>query len=48
MNIYFLVEGNRTEKKIYPQWLTYLVPKLKRVKYHDEVTSNNYYLIRVC
>ena len=45
MNIYFLVEGNRTEKKIYPQWLKYLVPKLKRVKYHDQVTSNNYYLI---
>jgi hypothetical protein len=45
MNIYFLVEGNSTEKKIYPKWLEYLVPDLVRVKYHDQVENNNYYLI---
>ncbi|AMW30176.1 MULTISPECIES: hypothetical protein [Arthrospira] len=45
MNIYFLVEGNSTEKKIYPKWLSYLVPELTRVKYHDQVQKNNYYLI---
>lgn len=45
MNIYFLVEGNSTEKKIYPQWLKYLVPELKQVKYFNEVQHNNYYLI---
>lgn len=45
MNIYFLVEGNSTEKKIYPQWLTYLIPELKRVQYYDQVQNNNYYLI---
>ena len=45
MNIYFLVEGNSTEKKIYPKWLEYIIPELKRVKYHDEVIKNNYYLI---
>ncbi|MDJ1184835.1 hypothetical protein [Roseofilum casamattae] len=44
MNLYFLVEGNRTEKKLYPQWLEYLIPALKRVKYHDLVVQNNYYL----
>lgn len=38
MNIYFLVEG-KAEGKIYPQWLTYLVPELKRVKYHDDVVN---------
>jgi hypothetical protein len=45
MNIYFLVEGNSTEKKIYPRWLNYLIPELTQVKYHDEVVKNNYYLI---
>lgn len=45
MNIYFLVEGNSTEKKIYPKWLEYLLPNLVRVKYHDQVKNNNYYLI---
>jgi len=45
MNIYFLVEGNSTEKQIYPKWLEYLIPNLKRVKYYDQVENNNYYLI---
>lgn len=45
MNIYFLVEGNSTEKKIYPKWLEYLVPNLVRVEFHDQVENNNYYLI---
>jgi hypothetical protein len=45
MNIYFLVEGKSTEKKIYPKWLEYLIPDLVRVKYYDQVKHNNYYLI---
>ncbi|NET62591.1 MAG: hypothetical protein F6K47_42810, partial [Symploca sp. SIO2E6] len=45
MNIYFLVEGRSTEKKIYPDWLSYLIPQLKRVQFHDQVEVNNYYLI---
>ncbi|MDV2999865.1 MAG: hypothetical protein N5P05_001471 [Chroococcopsis gigantea SAG 12.99] len=45
MNIYFLVEGNSTERKIYPKWLEYLIPELMRVDYHDQVDNNNYYLI---
>ncbi|MFN5892544.1 MAG: hypothetical protein ACK45Z_07910, partial [Dolichospermum sp.] len=45
MNIYFLVEGRRTEKKIYPAWLQYLIPQLQKVEYYDQVQENNYYLI---
>jgi hypothetical protein len=44
MNIYFLVEGNRTEKKVYPKWLSVLVPELARVNAFDAVVKNNYYL----
>lgn len=45
MNLYFLVEGRRTEKKVYPKWLSYLLPKLIRVNSYDAVNQNNYYLI---
>jgi hypothetical protein len=45
MNIYFLVEGRRTEKRLYRSWLSYLIPKLKQVEYHDQVSNNNYFLI---
>lgn len=37
MNLYFLVEGKRTEKKVYPAWLAHLVPKLRRVESPDEL-----------
>lgn len=37
MNLYFLVEGKRTERKVYPAWLAYLLPELKQVKNYDEV-----------
>jgi len=44
MNLYFLVEGQRTEKKVYPAWLSHLLPELKRVNDYDQVDKNNYYL----
>lgn len=42
MNIYFLVEGKRTEMKVYPKWLSYLVPELQKVQWHYQVVKNNY------
>jgi hypothetical protein len=45
MNIYFLVEGRRTEKKIYPKWLSFLVPKLNQISFFEEVVNNNYKLV---
>lgn len=42
MNIYFLVEGKRTEMKVYPKWLSHLVPALHRVQWHHQVSKNNY------
>lgn len=44
MNVYFLVEG-KTERKVYPKWLAYLAPNLKRVDSPADVTINNYFLI---
>ena len=44
MNLYFLVEG-KTERKVYPQWLSHLLPNFSRVDTYDEVSKNNYFLI---
>ncbi len=45
MNLYFLVEGKRTESKVYPKWMEYLLPELKRVENYRDVDNNNYYLV---
>jgi hypothetical protein len=44
MNIYFLVEGKKTERKVYPAWLSHLLPELQQVRNYNEVDKNNYYL----
>ncbi len=44
MNLYFLVEG-KTEKKVYPAWLSYLLPHLSKIESPDDVSENNYFLI---
>jgi len=44
MNLYFLVEGKRTESKVYPIWLSVLVPGLERVYDAFEIKNNQYYL----
>lgn len=44
-NLYFLVEGKRSEAKIYPAWLSYLLPELQRVNAPQEVEQRNYYFV---
>jgi hypothetical protein len=45
MNLYFLVEGTQSERKVYPAWLAHLLPELQRVDNCDDVNKKNYYLI---
>lgn len=45
MNLYFLVEGKRTERRVYPKWLSYLLPRFTQVDKFDEVIDKNYFLI---
>ena len=45
MNLYFLVEGTQSERKVYPAWLAHLLPELQRVDNCDDVNEENYYLI---
>ena len=44
MNLYFIVEGE-TERKVYPSWLSYLLPELQQVKNPSQAYTNSYYLI---
>lgn len=44
MNAYIIVEGDTTETKVYPEWLRILAPSLKRIRYIDDFSQNNYYL----
>jgi len=44
MNIYFLVEG-KTERKVYPKWLSYFTPELRRITVPSDINKNNYFLM---
>jgi hypothetical protein len=45
MRIYILVEGRRTEAKVYPAWIAHRIPALSRVRNHDDETDNSYFLL---
>jgi hypothetical protein len=45
MNLYILVEGRSTERKVYPVWLKQLMPALERVATPTQAIKNNYFLI---
>jgi len=45
MNLYFLVEGRRTEAIVYPEWLKFLLPDFRRVEFLSEVSDKNYILM---
>ncbi len=44
MNVYFLVEGMRTEKKAYPKILKYYKPHYKYVQNYFEIEKNSFYI----
>lgn len=45
MNLYFLVEGDRTEPKLYRSWLRHALPHLDEVQLASDLTANRYFLI---
>ena len=44
MNLYMIVEGDRTELQVYPEWLKILSPHIQRVSNPREAVNDNYYL----
>lgn len=45
MNLYILVEGRQTERKVYPMWLSILSPHMKKVDSPESAVDNNFFLI---
>lgn len=45
MNLYFLVEGRSTEKKVYPKIISHFIGSITPVKEFDQVSKNNYFLL---
>lgn len=44
MNLYFILEGEKTEVLLYPKWISYLKPELKQVDFEKDIVENNYYI----
>ena len=44
MNLYFILEGDQTEPKVYPKWIEYILPKYSKVDFEAEAKNNNYYI----
>jgi hypothetical protein len=45
MNLYFLVEGRRTEKKVYRSWISHAFPHLQEVQSVALIQDNNYFIL---
>lgn len=45
MNLYFLVEGRVTEKKVYRRWVEHVFPSLSQVQTVAEMTAGSWYII---
>lgn len=45
MNLYFLLEGEQTERLFYPKWLSFLLPELEEVYSFQDVEEENYFVI---
>lgn len=47
MNLYFLVEGRQTEKKVYQSWIGHVFSDLKKADVIGDVWTNNYRLFSI-
>jgi hypothetical protein len=45
VNLYFLVEGDRTETKLYRHWIRHALPHLSEVDLAADLTGNRFYII---
>ena len=48
MNLLFLVEGAKTEPKIYRSWLKFLFPGIQEVLRPEDMINNNFQIIAGC
>lgn len=44
MNLYFILEGEKTEILLYPKWISYVLPNYTQVDFENQVDTNNFYI----
>lgn len=44
MNLYFILEGEKTEVQLYPKWIEFIIPELTQVDFEKDIAENNYYI----
>lgn len=44
MNLYFILEGEKTEVLLYPKWINYVLPNYSQVDFENKATENCYYI----
>ncbi len=45
MNLYFLVEGDMTETRVYDSWVPYVFNGFTPVEDHEKAKDSNYYIV---
>ncbi len=45
MNLYVLVEGRVTERRVYQAWFSYFFPELEKVDRIEDISDSHYFLI---
>ncbi|OQX18557.1 MAG: hypothetical protein BWK80_37975 [Desulfobacteraceae bacterium IS3] len=45
MNLYFLLEGKGTEPKVYPKWIEYTFPTLRRTQRIEDMIQDSFFLL---
>ncbi|CAH8283888.1 hypothetical protein EV196_103449 [Mariniflexile fucanivorans] len=44
MNLYFILEGEKTEVLLYPKWINYVLPNYSEVDFENQATQDCYYI----
>lgn len=44
MNVYIVVEGEKTEMTVYPEWLSIIAPNMHRIDDARNLTYDSYYI----
>ncbi|MFY9243150.1 MAG: hypothetical protein WAO74_08990 [Polaribacter sp.] len=44
MNLYFILEGDKTEVLLYPKWINYVLPNYSEINFENQATQDCYYI----
>lgn len=44
MNLYFILEGEKTEVQLYPKWIGFILPDYAEVEFENQANENNFYI----